>query len=340
MNIPELVEKIKHYISLAQEERISYESIYNYNGTSDLIHEFLFFIKPEITVKSREIDLNAILKLVFEKFIQYDVQVKDIRMLAASYLEKQDIIARHYGVINSLSRKPMEYLSGEAIGKFTALYGKLPEQVAVLGSIEFLQRYTGYTPFSLDELWQKSKTEKLAGGTYCAVIPVDGKDIYLINGFHPKQLIHFTEKGRSIVAFTLAGNMDWRIARNDFIGKTNPADAIPGSLRRELLNRRQEFGLSAVSSSQNGFHLSAGPVEGLAELMRYCSDYAEVNVKTPDDFLFGRQLRPHFSEEVIGLICSNHLVEYRGEKIRTFDLTEEKNSSEALQMLKACNFKV
>jgi hypothetical protein len=167
---------------------------------------------------------------------------------------------------------------------------------------------------------------------------VEGKDIYLINGFHPKQLMHFTEKGRSIVSLTLAGNTDWKTARNDFIGKTNPSDANPGSLRRELLDRKQEFGLSVVSSSQTGFHLSAGPVEGLAELMRYCSDYESEKLKSPDDFRFGRQLKPYFSEQEIGLICSNHLVEYQGGKIRTFDLTEEKNSSEAVKMLKECKF--
>lgn len=338
MNTPALLEKIKHNIRLAQEQSISYERIYTDEGTSDLLHEFLFFIKPEITVKSREIDLQSILKLVFEKLTRYQIQIKDISILAASYLEKQDIIARHYGVINALSRKPMEYLSGEALGKFKILYGNQPEQVVILGSIEFLERFPEYTPLTLDELWQRSKTDKLAGGTYCAVIQVAGNDIYLINGFHPRQLIHFTEKGRSIVAFTLSGNTDWKTARNDFIGKTNPADAAPGSLRRELLDHKEEFGLSVVSSSQNGFHLSAGPVEGLTELMRYCSDYETGKLKTPGDFRFGRQLKPYFSEQEIGLICGNHLVEYRGEKIRTFDLTEEKNGSEAVQMLKECKF--
>ncbi len=338
MNTPALLEKIKHTIRLAQEQRISYERIYTNESISDLLHEFLFFIKPEITVNSNEINLASILEMVFEKLTQYEMQVMDISILSASYLEKQDIIARHYGVINTLSRKPMEYLSGEAKGKFKALYGNSPEQVAVLGSIEFLQRFPEYTPFTLDDLWQISKTEKLAGGTYCAVMRVEGKDIYLINGFHPKQLIHFTEKGRSIVAFTLAGNTDWKTARNDFIGKTNPADAAQGSLRRELLDHKEEFGLSVVSSSQNGFHLSAGPVEGLTELIRYGSDYESGKVKTPDDFRFGRQLKPYFSDQEIGLICSNHLVEYQGEKIRTFDLTEEKNSSDAVHVLKECKF--
>jgi hypothetical protein len=338
MNNPALLENIKYNILLAQESRITYEMVYANSDTFKTMHEFLFFIKPEITVHSEQINLDAIFGLVFDKFDQYDLQVKDIRILAASYLEKYDIIARHYGVINALSRKPMDYFSREAEDKFRVLYGKDPRQVTVLGGIEFLQCYPALTPFTLDELWQHSKTEKLAGGMYCAVIPVEGKDVYLINGFHPRQLIHFTEKGRCIVAFTLTGNTDWSIARNNFIGKTNPADALPGSLRNEILNRKQEFGIQEVSSSQNGFHLSAGPVEGLVELIRYCSDYSSGKIKDPEDFLFGRQLKAYFNQEDINLICSNQLVENKGEKIRTFDLTEEKNSSEALQLLKESVF--
>jgi len=338
MNNPAIIEKIAHSIHLAQEGKTSSEVIYFSFESAEPQHEFLFFIKPEITLQSDQINVEAILDLVFEKFGQYDFRIKDIRILTASYLEKYDIIAQHYGVINALSRKPYEFLSNDAVNKFRSLYGKGPDQVTLLGSIEFLRRFPGFTPFSLDLFWQNSKTEKLAGGTYCSVVSVEGKDIYLINGFHPKQLMHFTEKGHSIVAFTLTGKLNWAIARNHFIGKTNPADAVSGSLRNELLNRKQEFGLQMVSSSQNGFHLSAGPVEGLVELIRYCSDYAIGAVKTPDDFVFGRQLKSHFSQEDIGLICSNQLVVHKGEKIRTFDLTEERNSSAALQMLKESVF--
>jgi hypothetical protein len=338
MNNPEIIEKIIHSIHLAQKNKISYEVIQSNALASEYQHEFLFFIKPEITVQSESINLSGILDLVFEKLEQFKLQIKDIRMLTASYLERFDIIARHYGVINALSRKPYEFLSKEAAEKFKAVYGLSPEKALLVGSIEFLQQYPGHTPFSLDELWQNCKSEKLAGGTYCAVLPVEGKNIYLINGFHPKQLIHFTEQGRSIIAFTLAGELDWAVARNAFIGKTNPSEAVPGSLRNELFMRKLQYGLQTVSSSQNGFHLSAGPVEGLAELMRYCSDFSKGEVRTSDDFVFGQQLDRFFKKKEIELICSNQLVEHQGEKIRTFDLTEEKNSADAIQLLRESIF--
>ena len=164
----------------------------------------------------------------------------------------------------------------------------------VLGSLQFLQQYPSFTPDSLQQLWQQSQTAKLSGGNYCALVKAGGEDVYLINGFHPKQLIHFTAEGRMIITFKLTGNLDWAVARNQFIGKTNPADAAPGSLRNELLVNKEKFGLNEVSASQNGFHLSAGPVEGLVELMRYGSDFSADEIKKPADFSFGRQLIESF----------------------------------------------
>jgi hypothetical protein len=214
------------------------------------------------------------------------------------------------------------------------VFGRAPEEVKVLGSLQFLRNYPLYTPDNLQQLWQRSHTVKLSGGNYCALVKVGEEDVYLINGFHPKQLIHFTAEGRMILTLMLTGNLDWAVARNQFIGKTNPADAAPGSLRNELLINKEKFGLDDVSASQNGFHLSAGPVEGLVELMRYGSDFSGGDIKKPSDFSFGKRLLKVFSEEETGIICSNRIVSFRGNKISTFDLTEEKNSGEAIELLK------
>jgi hypothetical protein len=338
MNNQELVQKILHHVGQAQEGNTNYESIYVNSLPDSAKHEFLFFIKPEITLNIDTINFRAILEMMFEKLGKYELRIRDVVILGATYLEKFDIIAQHYGVINAMSRRPLEHLTSDAVSKFRAVFGKSTDQVKLLGSLEFLQHFPDFTPLSLDDLWQSSQTVKLAGGTYCAMVTVNGEEIYLINGFHPRQLIHFTEKGRSIIAFTLAGELDWSVARNGFIGKTNPADALPGSLRNELLINQEKYGLESVSASQNGFHLSAGPVEGLVELIRYCSDYSEKRLKSTGDFVFGRQLKQQFSDEEIRMICKNHVVDYQEKRINVFDLTEERNSSTALELLRECHF--
>jgi len=333
MNVPETIENLLGQIHKAQESQVIQQTVYTSSNPFHAKHEFLFFIKPEITLKDERIRTGMILKMMFLKLDDFHFDIRDIRILGAPYLDRFNIMARHYGVINAMSRKPIEFITPEGSEKFRSVFGKSMQEANVLGGLEFLENYPDFNPVSLDELWQGAKAVKLAGGTYCAPVTIHGQQVLLINGFHPRQLIHFTEKGRSIIAFTLAGDIDWVVARNNFIGKTNPEDALPGSLRHELLKRREEFGLESVNASRNGFHLSAGPVEGLVELMRYGSDFSLGIVKKTDDFLFGRELYNHFSDDQISRICENHFVSHNGTRISVFDLTEEKNSEQAIKLL-------
>src|SRR5512133_1571661 len=255
MERSDLILKIAEQIRSAQEKDILHEEFYTNQELHNGKHEFLFFIKPEITLKDENIKLETILDMMLGKMQQYDLGIKNIHILGAPYLDKYNIIAKHYGVINAMSRDPLEYFTNEAVEKFISAFGISPEKADVLGSLEFLEEFSQFDPLSLDDLWQNSKAVKLAGGTYCAPVMADNEQIYLVNGFHPRQLIHFTEKGRSIVAFTLTSNADWSVARNNFIGKTNPSEAMKSSLRNDLLLNQRKYGLESVSASRNGFHL-------------------------------------------------------------------------------------
>lgn len=333
-------QEIKHAIietiHQAWNSLAGYKSIFS-DGLLPKKHEFLFFIKPEITVQDETIALESIVELMLNKMEAFNFLIRDARILGAAYLQQHDIIAQHYGVINALSRKPLEYLTTEANEKFRSTFGLDTDKAPIVGSIEFLKRFPAFNPDTLDELWQKSQGVKLAGGAYCAKVTVDDETLFLVNGFHPKQLEHFTAKGRSIIAFTITGDIDWKTARENFIGKTNPADAAQGSLRNELLQKSGLLGLKAVSSSRNGFHLSAGPVEGLVELQRYCSDFSTGKVMRPENFVFGKQLSSYFNAEQVNKIMKNSAVKYNDQKISIFDLTEEKNSEEAIELLKKCS---
>ncbi len=334
-----IIQQVLDQIRVSKDKPIANCKIYENKTGHDPQHEFLFFIKPEIPQIDDEKKIEAVLEMLLRKISHFGFMIREIRLLGASYLEKYNIIAQHYGVINSLSREPLKGFTNEARIRFREVFGNTPEDVKVLGSLQFLKQYPSFTPDSLSNLWQQSQSAKLSGGNYCASVKVQGEDVYLINGFHPKQLIHFTREGRMIIPFRLTGNLDWSVARNEFIGNTNPSDATPGSLRNELLVNAEKFGLKEVSSSQNGFHLSAGPVEGLVELMRYGSDFSSGDIKIPADFSFGRALLKNFSEEETAIICSNRIVLHKGNRISTFDLTEEKNSGDAIDLLKEADLK-
>src|SRR5690606_6440439 len=86
---------------------------------------------------------------------------------------------------------------------------------------------------------------------------------------------------------------------------TSPADALEGSIRRELLEKAAEFGLTAVTPSWNGVHLSAGPIEGLIELIRYQSDFESAEHLSVGDFALGRELLQELGATQTQLLLEN-----------------------------------
>jgi len=335
MTTDNLTANIAESIKNAQKEEIFFEEIYSNPNLPIGKNEFLFFIKPEITLLSTSIQLESILNLIQDKIDSFGLNIHNIKLLSAKYLEQYNIIAQHYGVINKISTNALEGLSESAREKFKELYGKSINEVKILGGSEFLNQYKDFNAYVLDCLWQNIENKKLAGGTYCEKVKVDDELIYLVNGFHPRQLKHFTEKGRSIVVMTLSGDISWSDARSNFIGATNPSSANKGSLRREFLDRKTELGLSEVSQGVNGVHLSAGPVEALIELKRYNSNFSDKNsIKDFQNFSFGKKLIDAFPDSQFEKITDNININLNGKAISVYDLTEEKNSDEAIEILK------
>ncbi|NJM16321.1 MAG: hypothetical protein HC896_13940 [Bacteroidales bacterium] len=157
------------------------------------------FIKPELIWASDKLKHKDILALIFNKIDEFGLGIKQVKVLSAQYLAEHNIIAQHYGVINLISNSAVSEMTQEAKKKFWETYNLDIENAQVLGSLEFLKRYPMFSATSLDYLWQNSGYEKLAGGTYCAKLNIDGDYVYLVNGFHPRQLEHFTLEGEPLL---------------------------------------------------------------------------------------------------------------------------------------------
>ena len=336
MDIQKLKSEINDSVKLSQEGKLEYKTIYTAEKRSNFENEFIFFIKPEVTLKSETINFAKILDLAFEKLNEFDLTVSDIKVLGAGYMKEYNIIAQHYGVINKLASNPLENMSEGAKDnlKVFAEVDSL-DKINVLGGVQFLEKYPMFNADSLDVLLQNQAPKKLAGGTYVVKVKVDTDTVYLINGFHPRQLTHFTQEGRNIVVMTVSGNLSWADARGKFIGATNPETADTASLKSNLLKNRTYFGVPEVSQGLNGFHLSAGPVEGLVELVRYNSNFANKSEeKSYKDFSFGKKIADTFSNEEINTMLDNKNVTHNGKIVSVFDLTEEKSANESLELLK------
>ncbi len=329
-----LLRLISEGIERAESQGVLVEEIYNDPSVETGKNEFLFFIKPEVLDKKGGVNIERVVKLILGKIEEFGLTIHNASVLSAKYLDAHNIIAQHYGVINSIAKDAVGNMSEGAKEKFREIYGSDVSELKVLGGLEVISHYPAFNAFSLDYIWQNLENKKLAGGTYAEVIKVDNETLYVINGFHPRQLRHFTEEGKCIVVMTLSGDLDWSTARGSFIGATNPANAESGSIRKSFLDNKEELGLAEVGQGTNGVHLSAGPVEALVELRRYNSDFSVPGgEKDFTSFSFGKLLSEAFGEKLAD-ITGNINVIVDGKSTSIFDLTEEKNSDEAIALLK------
>ena len=331
----EIIQKIVRQIEQAQNNSIYQADLYQNKKGDHNKNEFIFFVKPEVTLPGVAVNLTDVLTLIFNKIDEFRFSIKQIKLLSAQYLADNQIIADHYGVINRLARNAKANFMFSTVDKFYEVYKTPFEDATILGGLEFIEKYPAFNPDTLSYLWQNAEVQKLASGTYCAAVKLDGQAVYIINGFHPRQLAHYTQSGRSIILFVLSSNISWQSARNLFVGATNPTNAQAGSIRRELLENRAKFGLPNIDMSNNGVHLSAGPVEALVELIRFCSDYTCGQKLSFDNFSFGKALSQSFDLSQIAKILDNDNVTADGKITSVFDFTEEKDSDVAISLLKA-----
>ncbi len=296
-------------------------------------NNFVFFIKPELTLAAEGINFPAILDIIFKGMERFDVEIHQISLLGAHYLEQHNIIGNHYGVINKIAKDAVGAMSADAKAKFVENFGPM-EGKTILGGLEFMKANPDFTAETLDELWMTKKSTKLAGGTYCADIEYKGETIYLVNGFHASQLAHFIKKGRSIVVFNASSDQSWEDLRTKLIGATRVSEAVEGSLRRCFLDQKDVLGIPVVDMGNNGVHLSAGPVEGLAELIRFFSQ-SDMSEKTLMQYPFGQTIIDEFGTEKAIEVVENCNLTLNGEETNSYDATEEKNSDTAITILKA-----
>lgn len=300
-------------------------------------NELFFFLKPEIMSLVPE-RLAEALAAVFERFEQYRLTPCGVSMIGGGYLKRHRLIEAHYGMINRVATEGRRALPPAAGLIFEREYGRTEKTAVILGAFEFLSRFPDYTPSSLRELWAKYSSAKLAGGAYSVrLTPEDlagriSDDIWLLNGFHPKQIEHFTAPGRSIVTFVLRSETAWKTLRGDMLGVTAPFEAAPGSLRRFFWDERERLGITEINYSNNGAHLSAGPLESIAEIRRFLSDDERGGKLDLAEIAAGRYFLDHnIGRERLERLVRNEPISPSG--VFPFDLTEERDTALSAELL-------
>jgi hypothetical protein len=293
-------------------------------------NELVFFFKPELLeVKDHEKILCS-LGLVEQKFSEYNVTVNGAAIVPGSVLKEHEIMSRHYGFINQLSRKASKMVDDDNRREiFQQLDVSDPEDYQILGGHEFLEYFDADIE-SLSEIWFSQKAGKLRSGFYFSPGAFKGQKIVLVNGFHPSQIEHFTREDHRIYLMLLHTDTDWTSLKFDLVGDTFPENANHSSIRGSLFANPQKYGQREVGINTNGVHLSAGPFEAAFEVVNFFGDLIELDPKETPPLAIQQAMKSGFTKDQALKLLDNPVLN----ESDLFSKTENLNTHEAIGFAK------
>lgn len=299
-------------------------------GQTNRQNELVFFIKPELLrVDDNEKIFNS-LKLIEEKFADYQVTINGTVILPGKVLAEHEIMNRHYGFINQLSRMASEIVAQETRAQMFEILDMVDNSKhIILGGHEFLKRYSSNVD-TLNDIWFGQGAKKLRSGFYFIADTYKDDPILLINGFHPSQLLHFTREDHRIVLMLIHTDADWYDLKFDLVGDTFPERAKPKSIRGQLFANPEDYGQQEVGINTNGVHLSAGPFEAAFEVVNFFGDILSLDPEITPPLAIKRALHLGIEQPIALSFLDNPSI---GES-DLFSETENLNTDDAIQFAK------
>jgi hypothetical protein len=246
-------------------------------GKTNLENELVFFIKPELFDVQDNSKIENSLHLIQEQFDEYRVTISGAAIVPGAILEQYEIMNRHYGFINQLSRLASSMIDAETRQAMFAKLGlKDNGEYKILGGHEFLKAFNADLD-TLSEVWFGKGAQKMRSGFYFVDDTFQEQPILLVNGFHPSQLAHFTRPDHRILLMLLHTNTDWDRMKFSLVGDTFPERAKPASIRGKLYADPEKFGQAEVGINTNGVHLSAGPYEAAFEVVNFFGNLLDLD---------------------------------------------------------------
>lgn len=296
-------------------------------------NELLFFIKPEFFLLHTYENRKAVLKLVLQKMEEFNIEISGGCLANGAILEHAQIMDRHYGYINKLSKNASKMIGEDEISEFKKTMPEFDENTTkIFGGHEYLKYNQKYNAFTLNALWLTHSSNKMRSGFYYHDYDIDGEHVVLVNGFHPSQLYHFTDPEHKIIVLLLHSNTDWQVLKDDFAGTTYPRKANPISVRGTLFHDKEKYGTETISIANNYIHLSAGPFEGFFELENFLTNIGEVHFDMDETRLAMVMKDKGLSETDFEKVLSNPVAVIDGKEIDLFTYTENKNSIQSVEI--------
>jgi len=290
----------------------------------------LIFIKPHAFNED-------VVDFVEDFFKKHHLHVKRKKELTSEQILENGIIDKHYFALatTGLLKKPSQVVfSPEAYNSFQENYGEdldvCIKKDRVFNSLDLQTKVGDLSCQELSHIWRNGKQARLSPGTYMSYLL--NKDIYGINGFYPAMRESFIQPGHRVVLYKVSfdpNELSWQSFRHDIIGATDPEQAVAGSLRNLIMTKWKDLVLTKRPSiAENAIHASAGPLEGLRERVVWLG-------KSIGSDIFGKQLLDNgFSESQIQEWLNNEIVTIAGKTGPIFDLTEDIDSKDVIELLK------
>ncbi len=301
-------------------------------GRTNLENELLFFVGPEIVMLD-DADSEKSIDLILAKFIEFKVEIAGVYALSGSAIEKHNIMAKHYGFINVMSNSVSNKADPESRKKIEEAYGLRPGSYELLGGHEYIKKY----PMSvddLDKLWFEEKSVKIRSGFYVRHLKKDGKDIVLVNGFHPKQLAYFTDPNHKIAILLLHSGNSWYNLKNMMVGATFPEKADVGSIRGTLFKDAKSYGFESVTIANNCVHLSAGPYEAMFEIFNFFGNITKSDLRGKEQpHILRRMIASGIPFDKAIRALDNPKLEKDGKHTDLFSATEDMDTTKAISTI-------
>lgn len=153
--------------------------------------------------------------------------------------------------------------------------------------------------------------------------------IFVINGFYMAMREKYTKPPASIHYFLAewdAKRVPWADFREQVLGGTDPTTAAKGSLRREVLEKWKELGLSSCPNvGDNSLHASASPFEAMFER------YNWLQKPLDSDPYAQAMMKAGIDKKTIVNWTSDPQVPFEGKKGSLFDFLEDLSSEECIE---------
>lgn len=291
------------------------------------------FVKPHANTKKVQ-------EFVQSKLIASGLKILSESDISGDVIDEKKLIDQHYYAIASKAT----ILPAKDIPvppeKFEAAFGETWEKVLADGraynAMDACVKL-GCSANQLDKSWASAKVTKFGGGFYCGLVTYEKQTpIYVFNAFFMNMRSKFVGSDISIHCYEVewdSSKLSWESFRGELLGPTDPAEGPEGSIRRTILERYEEFGLtSKPNNGDNGVHASASPFEGLAEKTNW------LNQKIENDSFGKALLSAGLSKNTISAWSVDpRVVLPGGEKGSVFDALEDMNVEDCLTKLVELN---